>query len=72
MSCNFAKHTMPTERAMRTETRISFQMTCNMSRGRISSSAMPRMTVTEAWLPAFPPVPMIIGTQAMRTVGRSS
>ena len=47
--------------AQSTATRISFQMTRRRSENSISSSEMPRMTVTLACEPQFPPVSINMG-----------
>ena len=48
-------------------TRISFQATRIQSQYRISPRERPRITVTEDWLPQFPPVSMSMGIKAVST-----
>ena len=51
----------------RTETLISFQITHTISLNSISPSDIPRITVTDAWLPELPPVPMSMGIKEVST-----
>ena len=54
------------------ETRSSFQTTRSASRTPISPRERPRMIVTDACPPAFPPVSMIIGMNAVSTTQAAS
>ena len=51
----------------RTDTLSSFHRTLNVSANVISWSEIPRITVTDAWLPQLPPVSIIIGIDAAST-----
>ncbi len=51
-----------------TATRISFQMTCNVSENSTSPRDRPRITAVEAWVPLLPPVPVSMGMKAVRAV----
>ena len=48
-------------------TLISLNITLNMSENSISPTASPRMISVELWEPQFPPVPMSIGINVIRT-----
>ena len=55
-----------------TATRSSFQSTLNMLLNSISPSDSARMTDTDAWEPALPPEPVIIGMNDERMITLAS
>ena len=68
----FAKAAAAMAQPQSTATRISFQMTSITSRNSISPSEMPRITVTEAWLPELPPVSISMGMNEVSTTCAAS
>ena len=62
---SFTKHAAASVSPSSIDTRNSFHKTFHMSLKVTSPRAMPRMIVTDACDPAFPPVSISIGIQAV-------
>ena len=67
MSMSFAKFSAASVTPQSTDTRASFHITRKISPNVISPRDIPRITVTDDWLPQLPPVSISIGIAATRT-----
>ena len=65
---HFRKATIPKAKPHISHTVISLSTTFAQSLGSISWVAIARMTKVDAWLPAFPPESVSIGTNILRAI----